>query len=339
MKNKSRFGKILCWAGKVFVAGIFAFSILSVITFFYNYTGIHITNTTGATDYVWQKNQRMFNMKEGFSYVKMDKNGFNNAEVFENIDILLMGSSHMEAYQVLQNENCASLLNEYLPDFNTYNIGISGHTIYRIVDNLDSALKEFSPSRYVLIETNTVSLDIETMNEVLNGEASAIKSYDSGLLFYLQKIPAFKPLYNQIDNWLNLKSDNDDDSDNVVKETIISDEYIEMLGLFLGEIKKEAVKYGIVPVIFYAPNESLDSQGNLHFSTDIKYYDAYKTVCESNGIVFIDMSDSFRTLYENSNVLAHGFSNTAVGVGHLNKYGHNIVAEKLAAEISKREGI
>lgn len=339
MKNRAGFVKILCWAGKAFIAGVFAFAILSAVTFFYNFTGIHVTNTTGATDYVWQKNQIMFNMKEGFSYVKMDKNGFNNADVFENVDILLMGSSHMEAYQVMQNENCASLLNEYLPEFKTYNIGISGHTIYRIVDNLDSALKEFSPSRYVLIETNTVSLDIETMNEVLNGEASAIKSYDSGLLFYLQKIPAFKPLYNQIDNWLNLKSDNDDDSDNVVEETIISDEYIETIGLFLGEIKKEADKYGIVPVIFYAPNESLDPQGNILFSTDMKYYDVYKTVCESNGIVFIDMSDSFRTLYENSNVLAHGFLNTAVGVGHLNKYGHNIVAEKLAAEISKREGI
>ena len=340
MKNRTGFVKILCWAGKAFVAGVFAFAILSAVTFFYNFTGIHITNTTGATDYVWQKNQIMFNMKEGFSYVKMDKNGFNNADVFENVDILLMGSSHMEAYQVMQNENCASLLNEYLPEFNTYNIGISGHTIYRIVDNVDSALKEYSPSEYILIETNTVSLDVRTMKEVMNGESSAIKSYDSGLLFYLQKIPAFKPLYNQIDNWLNLKSaNNKKSSDGVVEETIISDEYVEILDLFLSKIKNEADKYGIVPVIFYAPNESLDSQGKLYFSTDMKYFDVYKSVCESNGIVFVDMSDPFESLYKNSNVLAHGFSNTAVGVGHLNKYGHNIIAETLAAEISKREGI
>ena len=336
MNKISGFKRIVAFGLKVLVAGVLALAILSVISFFYTYTGIHVTNTSGATDYVWQKNQLMVNMKEGFSFVEMDENGFNNAEVFDDIDILLMGSSHMESYQVLQNENCASLLKEYLPDFNTYNIGISGHTIYRIVDNIESALNKFSPSKYLLIETNTVQLDIYNMNEVLNGEAKAIESHDSGILFYLQKIPAFKPLYNQLDNWLNIKSLNNNDY-YIAGETVIPEGYVETLGLFLGEIKKHSEIHGVTPMIFYAPNEFLDSDGRLYFSTDSKYYEIYKSVCESYGIVFVDMSASFASLYENENVLAHGFSNTAVGTGHLNRYGHEAVAKTLAAEISKKE--
>lgn len=335
MNKISGFKRIVAFILKVLVAGVSALAILSVISFFYIYTGIHVTNTNGATDYVWQKNQLMVNMKEGFSFVEMDENGFNNAEVFDDIDILLMGSSHMESYQVLQNENCASLLNEYLSDLNTYNIGISGHTIYRIVDNVEFALNEFSPSKYLLIETNTVQLDVDKMNEVLNGDAKAIESHDSGILFYLQKIPAFKPLYNQFDNWLNIKSVNSDD--NFADDTVIPEGYVETLSLFLSEIKKCSEMYGVTPLIFYAPNEFLDSDGRLHFSTDSEYYEIYKNVCESYGIVFVDMSDSFKSLYENKNVLAHGFSNTAVGTGHLNKYGHEAVAKTLAAEISKKE--
>lgn len=336
MKNSSRIRQIFQWFIKLLVAGVLSISILSVISFFYSFTGIHITNPTGATDYVWQKNQLMVNMKEGFSYVKMDANGFNNADIPDDIDILLMGSSHMEAYQVHQNENCASLLNEYLPGFITYNIGISGHTIYRIVDNIDSALKNHCPSKYVLIETNTVELDIEKMNEVLNGEASAIESHDSGLLFYLQKIPAFKPLYNQFDNWLNVKTDNDDDNE-FTEDTTVSEEYIETLKNFLKTIKKSADTYGVTPIVFYAPNESVDSDGTLRFSTNQKYYDVYKNTCESLGIVFVDMSTSFKSLYKNERVLAHGFSNTAVGTGHLNKYGHKAVAVALAEMINKKE--
>ncbi|MBQ6897774.1 MAG: hypothetical protein IJN70_02240 [Clostridia bacterium] len=329
---------VLTWLGKLCIAGVAVIVVLSVISFFYSYTGIHVTNESGATDYRWQKNQLMLNMKEGFSFVRMDENGFNNAIVPEGgIDILLMGSSHMEAYQVKQEENCAALLNEYLPDMVTYNIGVSGHTIYRLADNIEAALNEYRPEKYVILETNTVSLSINEMQKILDGSASAIKSYDSGVLFYLQKIPAFKPLYNQLENWLNVKIESSDSATAQKVETVIPENYETVLTEFLKSISDSANEYGVVPVIFYAPNESLTGDGELVFQTDEKYYEIYKDVCEETGIVFIDMSPYFLDLYENSNVLAHGFANTAVGVGHLNRYGHKTIAEVLAAEISETE--
>lgn len=327
---------VLTWFGKLCVAGAAVIIVLSVVSFFYSYTGIHVTNESGATDYTWQKNQLMLNMKEGFSFVKMDENGFNNVTVPEDgVDILLMGSSHMEAYQVKQNENCAALLNEYIPDLFTYNIGVSGHTIYRLADNIEAALGEYRPEKYVILETNTVSLSIAEMQKVLDGSASAIKSYDSGLLFYLQKIPAFKPLYNQLENWLDAKTEASENEEK--KETVIPENYEAVLTEFMKSISDSANEYGVIPVIFYAPNESLTKDGNLVFATDEKYFEIYKGVCEKSGIIFIDMSPFFLDLYENSNVLAHGFPNTAVGVGHLNRYGHKMIAEVLASEIAEKE--
>ena len=336
----SLFKTTLIWLLKVLAAGIVSLAVLSVVAFFYSYTGIHTTNTTKATDYTWLPNQRMNNMKEGFSFIKMDKNGFNNAELRnDKIDILLMGSSHMEAYQVNQNENCSFILNELLPEYYTYNIGISGHTIYRVADNLDNALNKYKPQKYVIIETNTIQLDSFQMKKVLSGESSAIKSYDSGVLFYLQKIPAFKPVYNQIDNWLNTKTSSESFSDSPnIENIVVGDEYKKTLFDFLSIIASESENSRVTPVIVYAPNETLSKDGSLVFRTNDKFLEVYKETCESLGIIFIDMSEPFAEMYSEEKKLAHGFPNTAVGVGHLNKYGHRTVAKTIAEKICRSEG-
>ena len=339
--NKKNCLLLLQWLIKCAFSGIIALTVLSVCAYIYNYTGIHITNQSKATDYTWQENQRMHNMKEGFSFIKMDENGFNNPSVPESIDILLMGSSHMEAYQVAQNENCAYLLNEYLSDYTTYNIGISGHTLYRIADNVEFALKEFNPSAFLLIETNTIQLDVEKMKEVINGESESLKSHDSGILFYLQKIPAFKPIYNQLDIWFGLNSSNKRvntvDNGETSKETVIPESYTETLKEFLDQISEAAFAQGVQPIIFYSPNEILLPDGSILYETNQEYFDIFKEACNSSGIIFIDMTEPFATMYKTDNVLAHGFSNTAVGRGHLNKYGHKEVAKTLVSIILEEE--
>jgi hypothetical protein len=60
--------------------------------------------------------------------------------------------------------------------------------------------------------------------------------------------------------------------------------------------------------------------------------------CKSNNILFIDMSDIFLSKYEKEYILPHGFSNSAVGAGHLNADGHSMIAEKLVRVILEREG-
>lgn len=158
MKSKPK--RMVLWFLKAGIAGCMAIFILSLAAVFYDYTGVHIASETGATDYTWEPEQWRAGMSEGFAWTNIDQNGYNNVRSDERkIDILLMGSSHMEALNIGQKQNTACRLNEFLPNFYTYNIGISRHTIYRCVNNLSDAVAAFHPSEWVVIETDQVVLD------------------------------------------------------------------------------------------------------------------------------------------------------------------------------------
>ena len=118
------------WCIKAGIAGAASVALLSLFTLVYSNSGVHIANPSQATDYFWEPRQYKANMTEGFSWLRMDANGFNNEKDLVDlggVDILIMGSSHMEAVNVGRAENAGALLNTMLPEYKTYNIGISGH--------------------------------------------------------------------------------------------------------------------------------------------------------------------------------------------------------------------
>lgn len=327
---------IFYWLVKAITAGIISLILLSLFTILYNNTGVHIENPSGATDYFWKPNQLKTTMSEGFSRLRMDENGFNNAaSEDEDIDILLMGSSHMEAVQVSKYENTGYLLNKALEDKRVYNIGMSGHTIYHCANNIENAIKEYNPKDFVIIETATVKLDMQSMEKVLDGTYPHIDSYDKGLLYLIQKsIPAVKTLYKQIDQWRTAENTESAAHKNGTKFSSGNSD-IEILEKFLAKIVSPVYSRGTKLIIFYQPDTRIDSLGNLITETDPIALAAFEKACEKNGIIFVDMTDSFQNLYRREYTLAHGFSNTAVGEGHLNAGGHRAIAEKLTAVIQK----
>lgn len=204
LKNKPVMNMLLCF-GRLFFSVLIAVGLLSVFVFLYSYAGIHLTNTTKSTDYKWRPNELKTTMTEGFVWLRMDESGFNNDKVPTKIDNLIIGSSHMEAANMKPSENVSGILNQRLP-LATYNIGVSGHTIYRCVDNYEAALEEFCPTKYSIVETSSIELSVSDMQSVIEGNAKRIPSYDTGLIYYLQMIPAFRPIYNQLDNWATLEN-------------------------------------------------------------------------------------------------------------------------------------
>ena len=329
--------KLVVWLLKFCVAGMIALTVISVFVFVYSYSSAHIRNESGSTDYKYEPNQIITNMKEGFSFLKMDKNGFNNLSTKDNkeTNILLMGSSHMEAVQVDQNENIGSLLYDYLPEKNTYNIGMSGHTVYRLADNIANAIEEYNPTDYVIIEISSVEMDIDDMKEILDGNGKKISVHDEGVLSYLQKIPAFTALYDQADRWIRKTGDVSSDfrqkkqkTDNT--ETVLSDGYSETLNKFLS-VFSNACKDDLKCVFLYIPPEGLDNTG-LICSTDQVYLNAFEKSCEENDLMFINCTPALDELHEKG-IPAHGFCNGGVAVGHINKYGHEAVAKLLAEKL------
>ncbi len=329
------FKKGLCYLLKIILAGIISLILLSIFTLIYKYTGVHIKNNSGAaTDYKWEPNQWMATMQEGFAWFKMDKKGFNNAIYKDDTpDILIMGSSHMEAVQMKPTENVAYLLNKELSEYYTYNIGISGHNIYTCVKNINNAVDVYKPKRYVILEISQVKLEINNMKEVIDNTYPIIPSYDSGIMYKLQKnLPAIKEIYNALNNW---KNTDESINNNVQKE--YSQEYINALNDFLAKAEKPFETIDAELIIFYHPPTSIDNNGNFKEETDLKALQLFEEACKNNNIKFIDMTSDFKKLYENKHILAHGFINTSIGKGHLNKYGHSEIANRISEFIKKNE--
>jgi lysophospholipase L1-like esterase len=63
----------------------------------------------------------------------------------------------------------------------------------------------------------------------------------------------------------------------------------------------------------------------------------FSRLCKEHNITFIDMSDDFIAAYNKEKIVPYGFSNTIPGEGHLNKYGHEIIAERLSKTIDEME--
>lgn len=103
--------KIIKGFGKILFAGILSIIILSLLLCLYSVTPVHIENKKRNTDYVWPANSVWVKMTEGTAYGKFDENGYNNKTVVNNPDIIVLGSSHMEALNVMQDQNASYLLN------------------------------------------------------------------------------------------------------------------------------------------------------------------------------------------------------------------------------------
>ena len=88
----------IAWICKCIFAGVLASAIFCAVSVFYYNIGRHLSNPSGATDYLWDGNAFYCQMREGFGFGVTDEDGFNNSYpgVTSDADVLVMGSSHME---------------------------------------------------------------------------------------------------------------------------------------------------------------------------------------------------------------------------------------------------
>ena len=148
------------------------------------------------------------------------------------------------------------------------------------------------------------------------------------LVYYVQKYcPAMKTIFKKVEDWRN--------SDYIATtgNTRVSFADDTILSHFLSKMKTDCGNRQLI--VLYQPATKIDENGVIQEeSSQVK---AFSSACEENDIIFIDMTADFQKLYEERHILAHGFINTAVGEGHLNKYGHQVIAERLAQVITEEQ--
>lgn len=317
--------------GKIFLSGILAFIILTGFCYFYYNVPVHSVAVDGVTDYRWEPGVFYSRGTEGFAWGKTNNEGYINLYDFtgkEQIDILIMGSSHMEAYQVAANESVASRLDEMLPNDRVYNIGVSGHSFLTCAGNLEAAINKYRPSKYVIIETNNVIFDNADLSKAIDGNIEEVPSHTGGMIGFLQKNQYLRLIYSQLQNYRKKAAAVDlEENSAVIADNSTSNG--AALDILLSKLNNISLNGNVQLIILYHPNVKIDTDGSLQILGDLNSVARFEKSCRDNNILFLDMSERFLQEYESGYVLPYGFANSTVGSGHLNRYGHAMIADAL----------
>lgn len=306
---------------KLLVSAIIAFIVLSLICFFYYNIPTHSKSKDGVTDYVWENNKFYIDATEGFSFGKTNNEGYFNEKdyVGQDIDVLIMGSSHMQGMAVMPKDNIASIL-EKQTDLTVYNIGTTGHNIKVCVSNLDAALNKYKPN-IVVIETNNVTLSSKEVDAIINDETKELDSIEGGIVGFLQNNPFIRWSYTQIESLIQNSNKTETNKENSIFDKDASNKLVKY-------IKEISNKYNTEVIMLYHPVVSINNDG-MKVIEDKDAMSSFNNICEENGIYFVDMTNRYLQEYKDNSTVPTGFINTGVASGHINKYGHEMMADEL----------
>lgn len=331
--------QVLKWFLKAAAAGLIALLLLCALCLLYYRLPVHIQNDTGATEYRWEGSTFYRKGTEGFAFNRTNNDGFDNLRDYEqgdDIDILLMGSSHMEAMNVPLRENTAARLNEMFGgDKYVYNIGTSGHTLLYCIKHLDRALEHYAPGDYVIIETRDVSFPLSEMEQTLDGTLPDIPSQTGLAVTVMKKLPYLRLFYTK-----HIKGANDVDAAKALGDTETADDAAqraELMGELMARVAETCAEHGVQPMIVYHPTLYVDDEGEPYTVTDGDDLAALRELCEDEGIIFADATDGFLNAYRQYYRLPYGFANTAPGKGHMNSWGHSLFARCIYDAIEETE--
>lgn len=321
--------KVIKYIFKVIVSGIVSISILSGICFFYYNVPMHLTNNDGYTDYLWEENKLTIRATEGFAYSKTNNEGTNNLQDYngQQIDILLMGSSQIEAFNVTPEKSITAQLNSMFDGkYYSYNIGISDHNFYTCSQNVQSALKKYKPQKYVILEVSDLFLTNDNINKVLSGTYPERTSESNKYVIILGEVPLLRRYYNQVDNVLRKNNKRNSSDDEIMSSENISNNLNSLLSTLNMQVKESGAELIL-----------LNHISPVNITPDYEEQRAlWENICKENGITFLDVTPDFSSSLNNG-VYVYGFQNTLPEKGHLNKNGHKIIANVIYDYICKGE--
>ena len=319
--------KIISWLSKVAVSGLIAFVGLTAFCIIYFNVPVHYGTTDGATDYSWEKHKFHSRATEGFACGRTNNEGYSNSIDYtdsQEIDILIMGSSHMEAFNVSLHDSTSARLGELLSNETVYNIGISGHDFLVCADNMSAAIAKYNPKKYVILETSSLSFTDEQLTAAINETVTDIPSHSGGIIGMLQKNQFLRLCYTQLQNFSRNAKASDNSEKKATTDVVRN---LELYDELLAKLSNTISENGAQLIIVYHSNLKLSEDGSAFHSCDTELISNFADLCEKNNILFLNMTNRFIQYYNETHILPHGFGNTSVGSGHLNKHGHKMIAQ------------
>lgn len=318
--------KIFYYLGIFLLASIAA----NGICYFYFNIPIQIANHEKFTSSKYVPSDHNWQGTEGYGIFSIDANGFNNQVDFpmDEAELLFIGSSQTEAQQVNAKENYVSIINQEYPVAKAYNLGISAEkfstTFFRI-----KPLKEKFPNVKVFVfEMNAMPSLADLQNiEMLLSKDSIDDIPEKETLHWTKNNPVTRKALEFVPMFDLLKSKYGKDKTKAAQSTLNADAYEQELRrvLLLGKEKAGSTEI----IIFNLAHTKLNKAGDVEIIPDQGENEIFQKVCSDISMTYIDMAEPFTEAYQSKHVLPYGFLNSPIGTGHLNQYGHRIIADTL----------
>ena len=293
----------------------------------------HITDKDGVTDYIFEPGKFWIQASEGFGWGWINNDGYKTLHDFHagiSIDVIMIGTSHMEAAQMPMNRAASAVLEEF-SGMSVYNLGVPGQSFASCLSTLKAAVRKYAPSKYIIIEAHHTALSDKDLRKILSGTVKGRPAFDKGFASLVRKSDYLRLLYHK---YLKARiSPEPEDTGIPVPST-------ELLSETLGFAARTARSSGAKLIIAYHPYVALQPDGTLKLRVsgeEAEYMAGLSRLCAQNGIYFLDMSQRFLKEYAENFSLPYGFANTSPGSGHMNALGHRMFAEEIYSLIQRIE--
>lgn len=300
-----------------------------------------IDRSYGATTAIWNPGTTYIQGMEGYGIYKVDKRGYLNPE-FEmaEIEYLTVGASHSQGKEVLYGNRYTDLLNAKNGANKYYTVSQDGMFFPQIVTGFSAIVSEFPNVKGIIIEIGGTWFEGEVLQKSLKQrdfkEEECGENLWKGLSLNSKlkaKVKEYTPFLSIAKKQLQLVESKQKIKKEDKKKIDLA-EYEIYLNCILEKMKE--IYQGDI-IIAYHPLVSLQKSGEmliLEEETD----KIFEKCCEMNEIKFINMSTAFIEAYEKEYVVPYGFMNTTMGTGHLNKYGHRIMADEIWKALNIKAG-
>ncbi len=291
---------------------------------------------------------QMIESQEGYGFITFNSLGFNDYDPNNHFSrkIFIIGDSYTEALQLDNEFSYTTLLEKHLESqkidiiklardsfvplhypivsnryFNKYQpeltiIQFGSHTLSDLYgDNI--TIKYTADNK---IESYTLHIsDGDRKKEAIRGIIN-----NSALAYYLLRRYKYL-IINTLDRFEQLFSSSTSIKSNKEshKEQRSRDDYVNRLVYVLKRIKGKVL-------VLYLPDPGI-LLGSDKENTEIRK--VIESAASIAGTGFIDLSDDIKRDFIKNNHILNGFSNSKPGAGHLNKYGHSVVANSLLIKL------
>lgn len=300
-------------------------------------------------EFGWQyrPHTEILHSKEGFARNRVNSIGLNDSEL--NLDaklkVLVLGDSFVEAIQVPQQLNFTSLLENAIPDSEFINAGRSDANAAHFLP-LMRKFAYLKPDRIVgMVSSSDISALFHGDVDIYENEQGiatvlihppqkdAIKKYLDPLLtrsafatYMARRVsPLMRDLVKILRPSRNAVANAEPEALQEVNRRKGEAAKIEVMTFILRSMAaRTPVTIIFLPQMEFAPNgASTVAEISNHYASILK------SACTAAKVQCIDSTDYLRKSYRTYGNPPFGFRNTKPGKGHLNKLGHQSIAESL----------